>query len=301
MDRGTRGEKAIDQGEFDRFYLPLRLSGVCSEYTLMIRLCHRVRVALWTYEALFAFRRCCAGACMLKKIPLITALFCGTCFLGMGGGQTYGASITWGPATNISGDSDVSTAGTLVLAGNIGAPGVPAVTVNGVPFGSLGLSGSGIFSTNTLFGSSSTPFLGLSSNYQTLLGSGIALTGVDLSLGFTSLTVGQTYQVEVWSNDSGPHFPPYTTNVSAQGTSSAVGLNDNTTGIQGGLGQFAIGTFVADGSIETLTFSGATDHPLINAIQIRQLSVPLPGAMWAGLSMLGGMGVMRLMRRRLPA
>jgi hypothetical protein len=45
---------------------------------------------------------------------------------------TEAASITWGGAQNIAGDSDVSTSGTLVGAINIGAPGVANTTVNGV-------------------------------------------------------------------------------------------------------------------------------------------------------------------------
>src|SRR5262245_16809793 len=44
------------------------------------------------------------------------------------------ALITWGPATTISGASDVSTAGTTYQAINFGPIGTPAVTVNGVTF-----------------------------------------------------------------------------------------------------------------------------------------------------------------------
>ena len=47
------------------------------------------------------------------------------------------ALITWGSATTISGDTDVSTSGTLVGAFNIGGTGVPSTTVNGVTFQSF--------------------------------------------------------------------------------------------------------------------------------------------------------------------
>ena len=46
--------------------------------------------------------------------------------------STHAALIAWGAPTGITGDSDVSTAGTLVGAVNVGAPGVGSTTVNGV-------------------------------------------------------------------------------------------------------------------------------------------------------------------------
>ena len=42
--------------------------------------------------------------------------------------------VTWGTATGITGDSDVSTNGTLIYAYNLGASGVTSTTVNGVTF-----------------------------------------------------------------------------------------------------------------------------------------------------------------------
>ena len=53
--------------------------------------------------------------------------------------NTAGAApppITWGSATNISGNSDVSTSGTLMYAYNIGGAGVSSATVNTVTFAS---------------------------------------------------------------------------------------------------------------------------------------------------------------------
>jgi hypothetical protein len=96
-------------------------------------------------------------------------------------------SITWGTPQNISGDSDVSTTGTLIGAFNVGGPasGGPAVpnntTVNGVTFvgfplsGNNSVSGNFSFSSSAGFGSNnddvsgSPPFSTLSPSYQTLL------------------------------------------------------------------------------------------------------------------------------------
>src|SRR4051812_43188466 len=86
-------------------------------------------------------------------------------------GASHGAVITWGAATNISGISDVTTAGTLVGAFNLGADGVSQATVNGVTFapfaytaptttvGNFQITQVGIVQGyNTIFGSSAAPF-----------------------------------------------------------------------------------------------------------------------------------------------
>jgi hypothetical protein len=51
------------------------------------------------------------------------------------------ATIVWGAPTTIAGSSDVSTAGATYAAVNFGDTGAPAVTVNGVTFGPLTVSG----------------------------------------------------------------------------------------------------------------------------------------------------------------
>ena len=89
------------------------------------------------------------------------------------------ATITWGPATTIAGDADVSTNGTAVYAydqSNTGA------TVNGVAFAagsSTNSLGGGQVSlnfdavNNTAFGGDTgNPWNSLSSSYQTLLKGG---------------------------------------------------------------------------------------------------------------------------------
>jgi hypothetical protein len=254
---------------------------------------------------------------MFNRTSLSAVCFYGAYFLAASAGVSHAASITWGPATNISGDSDVTTAGSLVVAFNMGSTSpsnVSPATVNGVTFASFVTSTtptmvgnvtltrpSGTFQSNTSFGSTLTPFSSLSSSYQALLQSGDGSFG-DMTLAIGGLTVGQTYLFQWWSNDSGllgPTHANYTTNAKASGTSSIRGLNDNTsgaTGTPGGLGQFAIGTFVADSATETIVFSGTADFPLINAFQVR--AVPLPPAVWAGLGMLAGLGGMRWWRRR---
>ena len=64
---------------------------------------------------------------------------------------SHAAVGNWGAATTISGDSNVSIAGTLVGALNIGGAGVANTTVNGVTFNGLALSGNNVTSGNFNF------------------------------------------------------------------------------------------------------------------------------------------------------
>jgi hypothetical protein len=238
----------------------------------------------------------------------------------MGACRSYAAAITWGPATNIINsnnsppDTDVSTAGSLVAAYSIGGATVPPTSVNGVVFNpfsvstassttvgnfTLSFAGGPFFSPVTGgFGTpGATPFASLSSNYQALLSSGVYNPDGEITLTIASLTPGQTYQFEWWSNDSALLNAWYTTNAFAFGTSSTVGLLDNTTNSHGGLGRFAIGTFVANSSTESIVFSGAVDTPTINAFELRAIPVPVPAAVWAGIGLLAAMGGLGLIRQ----
>jgi hypothetical protein len=159
------------------------------------------------------------------------------------------ALVAWGPATNISGDADVSTAGTLVGAFNIGAPGVPNTVVNGVNFAGLALTGNaasagnfsfttggvGFGNANTL-GSGAAPFSTLSAGYQTLLGSGAGqITTETFTLTMSGLTLGRTYQFEWWWNASAD-APLLGITTAAAGPGDTVSLDPNTTNTEGGLG-----------------------------------------------------------------
>jgi PEP-CTERM motif len=216
--------------------------------------------------------------------------------------STYAASIIWGAPTGISGDTDVSTTGTLAGAFNIGGPGVATTTVNGVTFTGLAVSGTSVtsgnfnlsiptgFSNSNTFGSASAPFSGLSAPYQALLSSGAGDDTTSFTLTMSALGIGQAYQFQWWCNIS-----VLTTNFTTTATAgTAVTLGTNPSATDGGLGQFATGIFVADAPTEVITFS-ATTNSVLDGFQLRVVPVPEPST-WAMLA-IGGASILAFRRR----
>jgi len=208
---------------------------------------------------------------------------------------SHAATVTWGAATNITGDSDVSTTGTLVGAVHLGDASVTATTVNGVTFvGATATGGpvtSGNFALSTVTAivvpTAAAPFSSLSAPYQALLGLGAGDFGTPVTLTMSALVTGQTYQFQWWSNVSG-NATNFVTTATAGG---AVSLSSNTGGATGGLGQYAIGTFVADATTQVITFSRTTVAEDIAGFQLRQIAsasaVPEPGSALVGMMTLG--------------
>jgi len=227
---------------------------------------------------------------------------------------THAAVVTWGAAQQISNDSNVSTAGTLVGAVNLGdSSSSLATTVNGVAFQGLAVnigSTSGSVANFTVqtadplgftqfpngtFGSASAPFAGLSASYRTLLNSALTISNPStFTLTMSGLTVGQAYQFEWFANTSGPGNELH---IATAGNSST--LNDNTSGQEGGLGQFAVGSFVADSTSQVITFSaGAGNFAQLNAFQLRAIPVPESASLLFGLGIIPVIVAVELRRKR---
>ena len=221
--------------------------------------------------------------------------------------SSQAAPILWGAATGISGDSDVSTAGTLLGAFNIGPPGVGDTTVNGVTFTGLALTGTNVTSGNFNFTASNFPsfnnvgipdgaFNNLSSPYQTLLSSAGGTVGTDFLFTIGGLSLGQEYEFEWWSNDSAVSV----SNLTRAKADTEILLNSNPSGIKGGVGQFAIGHFTADTPNVGILFSG--NVALLNGFQFRQLDaaapVPLPSSLWGSGVLLLTLAARQVYRRR---
>jgi len=212
-------------------------------------------------------------------------------------GKSPAAAITWSPAADITSDSDVSTSGTLLYAEDWAA----AATVNGIPFAydgsSTGDSDVAISfplpagsSTSAAAGGTSNPYNGVSTVYKRLIrglvygvtGAAGATTSGTITL--RGLTVGNAYQVQVWINDSRSgasggtnSYPTRVATLSSPGGNSvslAHCAGGTSTSPAGGLGQFAIGTFIADATNQPIyetdsnTASGGTGGTQLNAIQV---------------------------------
>ena len=235
------------------------------------------------------------------------------------------ADITWGSATTIAGDGDVDTTGTLVYAYNFGSStSATTQTINGVTFqpfvipdtntnsqttGAVTVSeNDGYLASDLNVGSVNAPFSGLSASYQNLLSSEVyssnfATMKVDLG----GLTPGNSYRLQWWTNDSAAVKPLgsdlYFENMVAGGSSSTVTLDANTSGVNGGLGQYVIGTFTASSATESFTLVGSgtgfLTFPMMNALQLRTVAVPEPATYamaFAGLAC-GGFSMWRWRKR----
>lgn len=258
----------------------------------------------------------------MKIKPLVSGFAAVLCL------ATYcpAATIIWGPATTISGDTDVSTTGTSVAAFNLGS--AINTTVNGVSFtpafadlyadtsyntsvgtgsGRLNLTGTIIYSSTDFGVGWAAPYSGLTSSYQALLTSAIYNdypfpVGTNRLVNFQiqGLTIGANYQIQLWVNDSRLDEYPPARDTTFTATASSVTLDQNSIDNDGGLGQYVLASFTADATTQDFvaTSSKATN---INAYQLRTTSevtaVPEPASSLALTGLIAG-GL--LLRRRGP-
>lgn len=215
---------------------------------------------------------------------------------------THASLVTWQAPQTITGDSDVVTTGTLIVAGNLAQLFSPT-TINGVNFQGVPLGGSGTVTT--------TAPSSLSSNYLTMLNSAFLVPADDTNVSITlaGLTVGNQYLVQFWVNNSGNspslgRFDFLTTISDDLGNS--VSLYDGDNGIAAGpgntnidplLGEYVIGTFTAAAGTQTFNFFSGEVPGVVNGVQLRNITgvaaVPEPGTALAGVMLAGLLGVRR--------
>jgi hypothetical protein len=231
------------------------------------------------------------------------------------------ATITWGPATNISGPSDVITTGTYVDSATFFGS---DVTVNGVTFNHYSAapytSANGGFSSPSAnsvnaydlgFANSSQIVVGFENGpdppsngpgataYEQLLSKTVyepkspdTVTTGTITLG--GLTIGQQYQVEVWS----PYY--VSSNTSYFGGNL---LNEGSTP------QYIVGRFTANAASQVISLAagpapGPPDNSFLGggytflpgAVELRTVAVPEPGSV--GLLGLGTIGLLMAARRK---
>jgi hypothetical protein len=204
------------------------------------------------------------------------------------------AHIAWSSPSTIAADTDVSTAGSLVYAYNIGGTLVNPTTINGVTFSAFPIVDGGTSTTSGSLtvqgfnnepmstaggtGSGNAPFANLSANYQSMLGDAVQKSSgtihfLDLTL--LNLTVGQTYSLQVWTNNSNPVVQ--SASLWDFFGDHVQGLDINTTDAIGGVGQYLFGTFTADAATEPFFVHGegtASVNGIINGLQLRAVPEP---------------------------
>lgn len=200
------------------------------------------------------------------------------------------APISWGAATRITGDTDVSTNGVLVTARNLNGA---ATTVNTVSFETLN------FGSVTDTSSGTAPFTGLSAAYQELLGTAFS-SSLDFELGILGLTVGQLYEFQVWSNNSADEFHYGVKVGDSASFSNSVLLSSGSGPLDNYLlGQYVIGTFTADATSQAIYFR-PDEVANVNGFQLRatNAAVPEPDAILIFGAGLAGLAATRLGRKK---
>ena len=201
---------------------------------------------------------------------------------------TARAQINWQAPVNITGDNDVTNAGTFVYSYDYAAL---TETVNGVTFvgASAANAGGNVATTlttfnTTAFTSTASPFASLSPAYQAMLvGSAYASSASTFTVTLSNLVSGHQYLVQFWVNDprSGATTTRQVTLSSTGGNSVVLAYNYGQT--SGDPGQYAVGLFTASGTTQAFTLVGTTGSvPQMNALQVRDMSAFDFGNDWAG-------------------
>lgn len=119
-------------------------------------------------------------------------------------------------------------------------------------------------------------------NVMTLMPASAFVTAVypkPMTLTLNGLTVNKAYAVQLWANDSTGSYNARSNKISGGGT--AVSLDVNAQDVTGGVGQFTIGSFVANATSQTISVVGAATSggtsTQINAVQLRDIT-----GVWSG-------------------
>jgi len=231
----------------------------------------------------------------MKRLLSISAVILGLLALA---GPSQAQTIAWGAAQNMTGNPDISTAGTYFdaacafgsLTVNNGVAGVGgtnvlfnALTGNPASDGKISVTiGDSVGDFTAPFTTSSPS----STSYSNLVNTGVFGEFQNTVTIGGSLIVGDTYQVQSWSY------------YSADGTATTTYSGTTPVTLTNATGQFAIGTFTATVSPETYNFTTGGGHNFINAVSVRDITSAVPEPSEALLMGLGLAGLVVLIRRK---
>jgi len=211
--------------------------------------------------------------------PTMKTIILGASIAGLITAAANAADVTWQTPKTISDPSDVSTLGSYF--GSWAPHGSGSFTINTVTFQNFSdlPSLTQNFQNNTGNNTYNNP--GTSdANYNDYMTSGAFQNDASSpSFGWGGMTIGDTYLVQLWVNDS-------RNSTTAQRTESVTGGANTSAflsyGPVGGAGQFIIGTFVADATTESLSLNSGPNFPSaqLNLFQVRDITpVPEPSTL----------------------
>jgi hypothetical protein len=208
--------------------------------------------------------------------------------------SSHAAVITWGSATAITASTDIQSAGVTGLAGaDFGlTTGTTTAINNGsvdVDFKSLSTGQSEVLANGVTVAVTDFNFTNAAGNgtiggaFGTILGRHMgSFSGVP-TVTLSGLTNGTRYQIQIFAMGGDTQ----TVNITG-GPGLSVGGGNNP-GNSSGFGQYAVGTFTADGPTQSITIGGS--EPVLNALTVGTIPEP-------SVTLLGGIGLLGLMRRR---
>jgi hypothetical protein len=189
-------------------------------------------------------------------------------------------NVTWQTPVTISGASDVSTLGSYFGSWAPQDGSANTFPVNGVTF--QGFSDLPFLTAGPTLDNGYNGFVSTTpdANYNTLLqyASFSNEGSTPATFSWSGMTPGHTYLVQFWVNDGRTISPPQSrTETITGGANTSAPLSYGSDG--SGLGQYVLGTFVANssgGQTLTLTASstGANPSAQINLLQVRDITPP---------------------------
>jgi PEP-CTERM motif len=238
---------------------------------------------------------------MHKSLNIFAAVTVTALALSLAVDPAKAAVINWGSPVTIAGASDVITTGTLHASANFGGS---DETVNGVLFKAFSVSGTSTTVGDITLASPAlnqytyvppatitSPYVDLPLAYRNILSPFAYTDGASQQFTVSGLTLGDYYAIQFWVEDPRGAFGTRTVTVGTQT------LDVNTTDVDGGLGQWVQGRFVADATTQSFSVGpGSGGLTYANAMQVR--AVPEPSTYAMALAGLACVGYSMLRRRR---
>ncbi len=191
--------------------------------------------------------------------------------------------LVWNPSAVISGNANVFNLGSTLAAFNWNNS---TQTVNGVTFtGTNSATGggtaitfsTGLSNTTAVYTATVAPFTSLSAAYQAMLSGAVSNSGATVTVTLNGLTSGHVYSTQFFVED--PRTNGAGRSDTVVGTTNAARLVFNSTQAAGGVGQYALGRFIANAATQSFTVTSAGGVTQINALQFRDVT-----GVWSGIA-----------------